>query len=886
MKFIINGDKLKIEQAETINSGSFEDYLMPVEYDESWNDLIIEARIVEDKSSQGISRAVIDNQVYIDMSKKKRYAIGFIGYTIENNQKIHQKTTDLKIIPMIKGAGEIEVTNTEEIPTESEWEIYLAQVQEFINNGNEIINQANNLDLDITTDGEISTIIITRKDGTEKRAVVSGAVEGDLDHSKFQNLDYEHAGHIGFQATINDLNTIREGANAGATAVQPKDLGSLATKNIIDYDTDIANKPIIPEEVTESTISSWGFTKNTGTYSKPNGGIPKTDLTSSVQASLEKADSALQSHQDISIKEDKINKSDNFKTSSSITYASTKALVDGLETKQNKLTAGNNITIENDVISATGGSSGGTSNYNDLSNKPKINNVELSGNKSLSDLGIATKTSDLTNDSGFITKLVNDLSNYYLKSETYTKTEVNNLIGQIGSIQFQVVNELPLTGNSSYIYLVPSSNPTTQNIKDEYMWNNNAWEQIGSIRIDLTGYATENWVNSQISIFLTSTQIQNLINASLDGYVQDSNYVHTDNNYTSAEKTKLANLEEENEALYNDHPDITATGTNVTLNGTGDFKMKVDVSGNSTQIQYEGYNLLNIPNNEITLVKLTNRVVNISPIDTLTLEAGTYTIVFPDLVLTNNVENLGVQLVGLESLGSTLSNKKRTITLTEQATLKYLYCFLASSDNDNATAKFTKIMLYEGTTEKPYEPYVGNQASPNPTYKQDINNVEGDVEVTTKNSDNSKLNTVTFPLSQGQKLMLGDTLEDDGIHHKRAVTTFTGTTITLLDAKTDGAYLSNCKIGGILSGQTLTFDSEVTNATIEYELATETIEIYTEAQQIAYNKLKEMHSYYDLTYVIGTSDNAQPILTAQAKKSLKVMQNEINNIESRLSLLE
>lgn len=39
-------------------------------------------------------------------------------------------------------------------------------------------------------------------------------------------------------------------------------------------------------------------------YHKPNGGIPKTDLTSDVQASLEKADTALQAHQDIPGKQD------------------------------------------------------------------------------------------------------------------------------------------------------------------------------------------------------------------------------------------------------------------------------------------------------------------------------------------------------------------------------------------------------------------------------------------------------------------------------------------------------------------------------------------------------------------------------------------------------
>ena len=50
----------------------------------------------------------------------------------------------------------------------------------------------------------------------------------------------------------------------------------------------------IPAAVTEQTVAGWGFTKNTGTYSKPSGGIPKSDLASAVQTSLGKADSAYQ----------------------------------------------------------------------------------------------------------------------------------------------------------------------------------------------------------------------------------------------------------------------------------------------------------------------------------------------------------------------------------------------------------------------------------------------------------------------------------------------------------------------------------------------------------------------------------------------------------------
>ena len=64
-------------------------------------------------------------------------------------------------------------------------------------------------------------------------------------------------------------------------------------------------------------------------------------------------------------------------------------LQEQINSKQDKLIAGNNITIVDNVISATGGSgTGGTSDYNDLENKPKINGVELVGDVSLEDLGI------------------------------------------------------------------------------------------------------------------------------------------------------------------------------------------------------------------------------------------------------------------------------------------------------------------------------------------------------------------------------------------------------------------------------------------------------------------------------------------------------------------
>ena len=64
----------------------------------------------------------------------------------------------------------------------------------------------------------------------------------------------------------------------GAVVLTAADVGALP------------NDTPIPAAVTEQTVSDWGFTKNTGTYSKPSGGIPKTDLASDVQTSLKKAD--------------------------------------------------------------------------------------------------------------------------------------------------------------------------------------------------------------------------------------------------------------------------------------------------------------------------------------------------------------------------------------------------------------------------------------------------------------------------------------------------------------------------------------------------------------------------------------------------------------------
>lgn len=119
--------------------------------------------------------------------------------------------------------------------------------------------------------------------------------------------------------------------------------------------------------------------------------------------------------------------------------------------------------------------------------------------------------------SGFITNTVDDLVNYYTKSETYSQTEVQQLINAVKQFTYELVSVLPAASASTMnkIYLVPSSDPQTQNIKDEYITlessGSYSWEQIGSTAIDLSDYVTTTALNTALADYTTSTDLFTLL---------------------------------------------------------------------------------------------------------------------------------------------------------------------------------------------------------------------------------------------------------------------------------------------------------------------------------------------------------------------------------------
>lgn len=202
---------------------------------------------------------------------------------------------------------------------------------------------------------------------------------------------------------------------------------------------------------------------------------------------------------------------------------------------------------------------GSVESYEQLTNKPQINGTTLSGDKSTEDLIPIDKGLEFDSDGklavslgdglafnsdgeidnlteanpsdsatgelsklkvgsviySVVTKAVNDLTNYYTKSEVYTKAEVNN----IAQARFAVVAQLPTQDiQTNVIYLVPKSTAQTNNDYDEYIYalkstnpDTYGWEKIGDTEIDLSDYVTTQALNTALADYTTTTDLTTLL---------------------------------------------------------------------------------------------------------------------------------------------------------------------------------------------------------------------------------------------------------------------------------------------------------------------------------------------------------------------------------------
>lgn len=108
----------------------------------------------------------------------------------------------------------------------------------------------------------------------------------------------------------------------------------------------------------------------------------------------------------------------------------------------------------------------------------------------IDDITVPTKTSELTNDSKFM-------------STEEVVAKINEAIaGVAGGLKFDIVDtieDLPTwCDDSNTIYLVPSEKTESNQYYNEYLWMNGRWEKLGDTRVNLAPYYTELEVDNLI----------------------------------------------------------------------------------------------------------------------------------------------------------------------------------------------------------------------------------------------------------------------------------------------------------------------------------------------------------------------------------------------------
>lgn len=126
-----------------------------------------------------------------------------------------------------------------------------------------------------------------------------------------------------------------------------------------------------------------------------------------------------------------------------------------------------------------------------------INAIQVNGavqtvtNKTVN-ISVPTNNNQIANGAGY-------------QTSAQVQSAINTALSGITGIDFQVVQSLPATGAAGTIYLLSNSG-TGQNIYDEYIYVNNAFEKIGTTAVDLSGY-----VQSSDLVAVTNAEIDTIV---------------------------------------------------------------------------------------------------------------------------------------------------------------------------------------------------------------------------------------------------------------------------------------------------------------------------------------------------------------------------------------
>ena len=86
---------------------------------------------------------------------------------------------------------------------------------------------------------------------------------------------------------------------------------------------------------------------------------------------------------------------------------------------------------------------------------------------------------------------ITPLTSHQSLANYYTKSEVNSQISSIPKFAIAVVTDLPTSNISNTTIYLKKTGDESQNLYTEYIYVNSKWEQLGTQKLDLSGYLTK-----------------------------------------------------------------------------------------------------------------------------------------------------------------------------------------------------------------------------------------------------------------------------------------------------------------------------------------------------------------------------------------------------------
>lgn len=218
---------------------------------------------------------------------------------------------------------------------------------------------------------------------------------------------------------------------------------------------------------------------------------------------------------------------------------------------------------------------------------------------------------------------------------------------------------------------------------------------------------------------------------------------------------ELTKIKKENSLLKSQIPEGHASGNSIHLEDSSNMDFECKLRSESRQETTEGYNLLNVENDFKVTNLEANKVVEIN------LKADvTYTIKC-DKIETDNTE-LKSCLFRFQHDSADVANPYARIPITTKTTtytppedINSVRIYSGTSHNESATTNttFKNLMIYEGTENKPYELYTGENPSPSPEYSSKIKNVGDNINILNKEVVDASNNLRGNALDTGRRLI-------------------------------------------------------------------------------------------------------------------------------------